>query len=50
MDSAHSIVLEVLQQASSQNAAVLKPAEQKLQEWETQPGFYLTIFVSLYIV
>ncbi|KAK9506660.1 hypothetical protein O3M35_008554 [Rhynocoris fuscipes] len=38
--SAHNIVLETLQRAVSQNTEILKPAEQKLQEWETQPGFY----------
>ncbi|XP_073979099.1 importin-11-like [Rhodnius prolixus] len=40
VNSAHNIVLDTLQRAVSQNAEILKPAEQKLQEWETQPGFY----------
>ncbi|KAL1492056.1 hypothetical protein ABEB36_012554 [Hypothenemus hampei] len=36
----HTIVLDVLNRASSQDPEILKPAEEKLQEWETQPGFY----------
>lgn len=40
------MVLEVLQRASSQNPDILKPAENKLKEWETQPGFYTVLFVS----
>lgn len=35
-----SVVLETLKRAASQNAEVLKPAEEKLKEWETEPGFY----------
>lgn len=42
----HSIVLEVLQSASSQNPEILKPAETKLKEWENQPGFHTALFVS----
>lgn len=38
--SARPIVLETLSQACSQDAGVLKPAEQKLHQWETEPGFY----------
>ncbi|KAG8226723.1 hypothetical protein J437_LFUL004373, partial [Ladona fulva] len=37
---ARSMVLDALQRASSQNPEVLKPAETKLKEWETEPGFY----------
>lgn len=40
------IVLTALTQACSQNASVLKPAEQKLHSWETQPGFYTVLQVS----
>lgn len=40
LESAKPIVLETLAHACSQNAAVLKPAEHKLQQWETEPGFY----------
>jgi hypothetical protein len=42
--STQDIVIEVLQRASSQNPEVLKPAEAKLREWETQPGFYTALF------
>ncbi|XP_038076376.1 importin-11-like [Patiria miniata] len=40
-------VLDALTRAASQDTAILKPAEQQLKSWETQPGFYsvlLTIF------
>uniref|UniRef100_A0A8C6PNF4 Importin-11 n=1 Tax=Nothobranchius furzeri TaxID=105023 RepID=A0A8C6PNF4_NOTFU len=40
MDSASSVVLQTLTQATSQDTAVLKPAEEQLRQWETQPGFY----------
>nr|XP_023029960.1 importin-11 [Leptinotarsa decemlineata] len=43
MESTHVLVLEVLQGASSQNPEILKPAEAKLKEWETQPGFYAVL-------
>lgn len=43
MDAA---VIEVLQQAGSQDPNVLKPAEQTLKEWETQRGFYTALYVS----
>ncbi|XP_017775673.1 PREDICTED: importin-11 [Nicrophorus vespilloides] len=42
--STQSMVLEVLQRASSQNADILKPAEAKLREWEIQPGFYSMLY------
>jgi hypothetical protein len=48
--SAQSIVLETLQRASSQNAEILKPAELKLKEWETETGFYTTLLVSLHLI
>lgn len=35
-----SVVLQVLSQASSQDSALLKPAEEQLRHWEDQPGFY----------
>ncbi|XP_066567527.1 importin-11 [Amia ocellicauda] len=38
--SASSVVLQALTQATSQDTAVLKPAEEQLKQWETQPGFY----------
>lgn len=37
-------VIDVLERASSQDPNVLKPAEQALKEWETQPGFYTALF------
>lgn len=40
------MVYETLLQASSQHPDTLKPAEQKLKEWEVQPGFYSVLFVS----
>lgn len=45
IESTQAVVLEVLQRASSQNAQILKPAEAKLLEWETQPGFYTVLYV-----
>ena len=38
-------VLAALTQACSQDASVLKPAEQQLHSWETQPGFYTVLHV-----
>ncbi|MBN3312396.1 IPO11 protein, partial [Atractosteus spatula] len=38
--SASSVVLQALTQATSQDTSVLKPAEEQLKQWETQPGFY----------
>ena len=46
MDKALSMVLDTLRRASSQNQDILKPAEEKLQEWETEPGFYSILLVS----
>ncbi|XP_066195700.1 importin-11 [Sylvia atricapilla] len=49
LNSASTVVLQVLTQATSQDAAVLKPAEEQLKQWETQPGFYsvlLNIFTN----
>jgi hypothetical protein len=43
--TAHSMVLETLQRAANQNAEILKPAELKLKEWETEPGFYSILLV-----
>ncbi|XP_074493759.1 importin-11 [Sebastes fasciatus] len=40
IDGASSVVLQALTQATSQDTAVLKPAEEQLRQWETQPGFY----------
>uniref|UniRef100_A0A8D8V4U8 Importin-11 n=1 Tax=Cacopsylla melanoneura TaxID=428564 RepID=A0A8D8V4U8_9HEMI len=40
-EQAYSLVLETLQQASSQNPEILKPAEEKLKSWNTEPGFHL---------
>ncbi|NXG12148.1 IPO11 protein, partial [Sakesphorus luctuosus] len=49
LNSASAVVLRVLTQATSQDTAVLKPAEEQLKQWETQPGFYsvlLNIFTN----
>lgn len=46
LNSASSVVLQVLTQATSQDTAVLKPAEEQLKQWETQPGFYSVLLVS----
>ncbi|KAG7481216.1 hypothetical protein MATL_G00064160 [Megalops atlanticus] len=40
IQSASSVVLQALTQATSQDTALLKPAEEQLKQWETQPGFY----------
>ncbi|CAH1127188.1 unnamed protein product [Ceutorhynchus assimilis] len=40
----HNLVLEVLHSASSQDPQVLKPAEEKLKQWETEPGFYSVLY------
>ena len=42
-------VLAALTQACSQDASVLKPAEQQLHNWETQPGFYTILHVNVTI-
>ncbi|KAL1117813.1 hypothetical protein AAG570_004128 [Ranatra chinensis] len=47
MDAIHSLVLETLQRATSQNSDVLKPAEMKLHQWETESGFY-TILKNIF--
>lgn len=44
--AAENAVYETLQQATSQITEILKPAEQRLQEWETEPGFYTILLVS----
>lgn len=44
------LVYETLLQASSQHPDMLKPAEQKLKEWEIEPGFYSVLFVRLIFV
>ncbi|XP_046677970.1 importin-11-like [Homalodisca vitripennis] len=44
LETAQAVVFETLQRATSQNSEVLKPAEQKLKEWETVPGFYTILF------
>lgn len=43
MSGGKELVLDTLRRATSQDAATLKPAEQQLQEWETEPGFYSTL-------
>lgn len=42
---AESLVYMTLSQATSQDARILKPAEQKLYEWETHAGFYTSLCV-----
>lgn len=46
LNSASTVVLQVLTQATSQDTALLKPAEEQLKQWETQPGFYSVLLVS----
>lgn len=46
IQSASSVVLQALTQATSQDTAVLKPAEEQLRQWETQPGFYSVLLVK----
>uniref|UniRef100_A0A8C4S8Y6 Importin-11 n=1 Tax=Erpetoichthys calabaricus TaxID=27687 RepID=A0A8C4S8Y6_ERPCA len=49
LNSANNLVLQALSHATSQDTAVLKPAEEQLKQWETQPGFYsvlLNIFTN----
>ncbi|XP_066986451.1 importin-11 [Macrobrachium rosenbergii] len=43
MSGGKELVLETLRLATSQDAEVLRPAEERLQEWETEPGFYSTL-------
>ena len=47
LEAAKPLVLETLAHACSQTADVLKPAEQKLQQWETEPGFYSILTVGV---
>ena len=50
MSNAGQLVVACLGEASSQNPAVIKQAEERLKQWETEPGFYsilLTIFTDL---
>uniref|UniRef100_A0AAR2IXY8 Importin-11 n=1 Tax=Pygocentrus nattereri TaxID=42514 RepID=A0AAR2IXY8_PYGNA len=47
LQSAGSVVLQALTQATSQNTAELKPAEEQLRQWETQPGFY-SVLLSIF--
>ena len=46
LHTAEPVVLQTLSHACSQDADVLKPAEQQLKDWETQPGFYSILSVS----
>lgn len=50
LEAARPVVLETLANACSQNADVLKPAEQKLQQWETEPGFYSILTVTVIFI
>lgn len=45
--SAGPIVLHTLTSACSQNADILKPAVHQLKQWETSPGFYTILSVSI---
>jgi hypothetical protein len=47
-NSSSAVVLDALYRACSQDASVLKPAEEQLKQWETQPGFYSILAVSSY--
>ena len=49
MESAIPVVCETLRLATSQDPTVLKPAEAKLKEWETERGFYAVLLVSMFI-
>ncbi|KAF4803085.1 importin-11 isoform X2 [Turdus rufiventris] len=46
LNSASTVVLQVLTQATSQDTSVLKPAEEQLKQWETQPGFYSVLLLN----
>lgn len=48
-NSAYELVLDTLHRACNQDVEVLKPAEKKLQEWETEPGFYSLLLVSFIV-
>ena len=45
--SPEQLVYQALLAACSQNAELLKQAEEKLLEWEIEPGFYTTL-VSIF--
>lgn len=47
--SAGPIVLHTLTSACSQNADILKPAVHQLKQWETSPGFYTILSVSIFL-
>ncbi|KAG2466596.1 IPO11 protein, partial [Polypterus senegalus] len=47
LNSADNLVLQALSHATSQDTAVLKPAEEQLKQWETQPGFYSVLLLCL---
>uniref|UniRef100_A0A8C1WHS2 Importin 11 n=1 Tax=Cyprinus carpio TaxID=7962 RepID=A0A8C1WHS2_CYPCA len=49
IQSASSVVLQALTQATSQDTAVLKPVEEQLRQWETQPGFCSVLLVRIYL-
>ena len=46
LSSAGPHVLDTLMRACSQDTTVLRPAEQQLRDWETQPGFHSILAVS----
>ena len=48
--TAHTLALDVLSRASSQDPEILKPAEAKLKEWETESGFYSVLYVSITLI
>jgi len=43
MDTLHPEVLAALGAATSQDIASLRPAEARLKEWESVPGFYAAL-------
>jgi hypothetical protein len=48
MESAGTLILDVLTKACSQDPNVLTPAEHQLMQWQTQPGFYTILSVNYY--
>nr|XP_012153826.1 PREDICTED: importin-11 isoform X2 [Megachile rotundata] len=38
------VVIQVLEQAGNQDPNIFKPAEQTLKQWETERGFYTTLY------
>lgn len=46
-NNVYAVVLDTLHRASNQDIEILKPAEKKLGEWETEPGFYPVLLVSI---